>query len=61
MGKKSTRMLQEDVIDICNKRNQRLVDEAARKVRIAERALKATQKIEKQLEKLRLKDASVKP
>ena len=53
MGKKSTRMQSEEIAHICAVRNQRLFDEKAKKIKMAERAAKQAEKIEKQLAKLK--------
>ena len=51
MGKKSTRMQTEEIAYIIAARNQRLFDEKAKKIKMAERAARQTEKIEKQLAK----------
>jgi hypothetical protein len=51
MAKKSARMLSEEIKLICDKRNQRLADDAARKAKRAEKVAKQIQKLEEQLEK----------
>jgi len=53
MSKKSTRMQSEEIAHICAVRNQRLADEKAKKQKAVDRALKAAEKIEKQLLKLK--------
>jgi hypothetical protein len=46
-------MQSEEIAHICAVRNQRLADEKAKKQKAVDRALKAAEKIEKQLLKLK--------
>jgi hypothetical protein len=55
MANKSARMQQEQVIDICNKRNARLALEATQKQRRIDRAAKAQDKLAAQIAKAEAK------
>jgi hypothetical protein len=53
MGKKSTRMLAEEIKSICDKRNARLAYLAEQKVKREARLQKQIAKVEKQLNKVK--------